>query len=77
MQISLAYEMSVELNNELVRRKDEIQHIINVLLQGKRYDELNSVSDAVELAEEIKAHINVRLISGKIKEVYFKELVVN
>ncbi len=77
MQISLAYEMSVELNSELVRRKDEIQHIVNVLLQGKRYDQLDSVSDAVELAEEIKAHINVRLISGKIKEVYFKELVVN
>ncbi len=77
MQISLAYEMSVELNNELVRRKDEIQHIVNVLLQGKKYEELNSVSDAVELAEEIKAHINVRLITGKIKEVYFKELVVN
>ena len=77
MQISLAYDMSVELNNELVRRKDEIQHIINILMQGKRYEDLDSVSDAVELAEEIKAHINVRLISGKIKEVYFKEFVVN
>jgi len=77
MKISLGYEMSVELNNELVRRKDEIQHIVNILLQGKKYEDLNSVSDAVELAEEIKAHINIRLISGKIKEVYFKELVVN
>jgi flagellar basal body-associated protein FliL len=77
MQISLAYEMSVELNNELVRRKDEIQHIINILLQGKRYEDLDSVSDAVELAEEIKAHINIRLISGKVKEIYFKEFVVN
>ncbi|PKL35500.1 MAG: endoflagellar basal body-associated protein [Spirochaetae bacterium HGW-Spirochaetae-1] len=77
MQISLAYEMNVELNNELVNRKDEIQHIINILLQGKKYEDLDSVSDAVELAEEIKAHINVRLISGKIKEVYFKEFVVN
>jgi len=77
MQISLAYEMNVELNNELVNRKDEIQHIINILLQGKKYEDLSSVSDAVELAEEIKAHINVRLISGKIKEVYFKEFVVN
>ena len=43
----------------------------------KKYEDLDSVSDAVALAEEIKAHINVILISGKIKEVYFKELVVN
>ena len=36
---------------------------------------LDSVSDSVTLAEEIKAHINIRLIAGKIKEVYFKEFV--
>lgn len=77
MQIALGYEHNVELNNELVKRSDEIQHIINILLQGKRYDDFDSVSDAVALAEEIKAHINIRLISGKVKEVYFKELVVN
>jgi len=77
MKISIAYEPSIELNNELVKRKDQIQHIINIILQGKKYDDLDSVSDAVALSEEIKAHINVILISGKIKEVYFKELVVN
>ncbi len=77
LKISLGYEMSIELNNELVKRKDEIQHIVNILLQGKKYEDLNSVNDAVILAEEIKAHINIRLISGKIKEVYFKEFVVN
>jgi len=77
MQISLAYDHSPELNNELIKRKDEIQHIINILLQGKTYEDLDSVSDAVTLSEEIKAHINIRLISGKIKEVYFKEFVVN
>ncbi len=77
MTVSLGYELSVELNNELVRRKDEIQHIVNIIMQGKKYEDLNSVDDAVMLAEEIKAHINIRLISGKIKEVYFKEFVVN
>ncbi|MFC1671350.1 flagellar basal body-associated protein FliL, partial [Spirochaetota bacterium] len=77
MKISLGYDLSVEMNNELLKRKDEIQHIINILLQGKKYEDLDSVSDAVALAEEIKAHINVRLISGKVKEVYFKEFVVN
>ena len=75
--ISLAYEPSFELNRELVQRRDELQHIINIILQGKRYDDYNSVSDVVSLSDEIKAHINIRLISGKVKEVYFKQLVVN
>lgn len=77
LQISLAYETSPDLNNELIRRRDEIQHIVNILLQGKTFEELNTVSGALTLGEEIKAHINIRLISGKIKEIYFKEFVIN
>lgn len=77
LTISLGYETSPELNNELIRRRDEMQHIINILLQGKKYEDLNSVSGSITLAEEIKAHINIRLIAGKVKEVYFKEFVVN
>ncbi len=77
MKIALAYETNVELNNELVQRRDQIQHVINIILQGKKYEDLDTVSDSVALAEEIKAHVNVILISGKVKEVYFKELVVN
>jgi len=77
MQISLAYEASPVMSAELGNRKDEIQHIMNVLLQGKTIDELDEKSDMIELSEEIKAHINLRLIAGKIKEVYFKEYLIN
>ncbi len=77
MSIALGYEPSQKLNTELVSRKDQLQHIVNIIMQGKRYDDLDSVSDVVSLGEEIKAHVNVVLINGKIKEVYFKELVVN
>ncbi len=77
LTLSLGYDPGPEMNNELIRRKDEMQHIINILLQGKRFEDLDSVSDSVALSEEIKAHINIRLISGKIKEVYFKEFVLN
>jgi flagellar basal body-associated protein FliL len=38
---------------------------------------MDSVEEIINLSEEIKAHINVILIAGKIKEVYFKEIVVN
>ena len=75
--VSLGYEENVELNAELVQRTPELQHVINILLRDKSYEELNSVEDTVNLSEEIKAHINVLLLKGKIKEVWFREFVVN
>jgi flagellar basal body-associated protein FliL len=77
MQISLAFETNLELNAELSQRKDELIHIVNILMQGKKYEEMNSVAGVVELSEELKAHVNMRLIKGKIKEIYFKEFVLN
>jgi flagellar FliL protein len=75
--VSLGYEENVGLNAELVKRTVQIQHIINIILRGKKYEDLDSVEDTVNLSEEIKAHINVILVSGKIREVYFREFVVN
>ena len=76
IKISLGYEANLELNNELVKRKNQILHMINMILQGKKYDDLNNTAGTVDLSEEIKAQINRILISGKIKEVYFPQLVI-
>ncbi|MDY6967365.1 MAG: flagellar basal body-associated FliL family protein [Spirochaetota bacterium] len=75
--VSLGYEDNMQLNMEFVRRTVQIQHIINIILSGKSYEDLDSVEDKINLAEEIKAHINALLIAGKVKEVYFREIVVN
>ncbi len=75
--VSLGYDTNPEINQELVQRTVQIQHIINIILRSKSYEELDSVEDIINLSEEIKAHINAILIGGKIKEVYFKEFVVN
>ena len=77
MTVALGYDFNLGLNNELIQRKVEFQSIINLILQGKLYEDLNSTSGALDLAEEIKANINVRLASGKIKEVYYKEFILN
>ncbi|MBN1531645.1 MAG: flagellar basal body-associated FliL family protein [Spirochaetes bacterium] len=77
VKIALAYEKDPLINNELISRKSQIQHIINIILQSKKYEDLNTVSGAVDLADEIKAHVNVILIAGKVKEVYFQEFVLN
>ena len=77
MTISLGYVLDPILSSELVNRKSEIQNIVNLILQSKLFEDFNSVEKVITLSEEIKAHINLRLINGKIKEVYFIELVVN
>ncbi|MCL2025962.1 MAG: flagellar basal body-associated FliL family protein [Leptospirales bacterium] len=77
MQISLAYEPSVELNNELIRRRDQILNTVNLLLMDKKYEDISTRMGAITLAEDIKAHINVSLSSGKIREVFFKDLIIN
>ncbi len=75
--LSLGYETSVELNSELVSRTPQIQHIVNVLLTSKSYEDLDAVEDKVNLQEELKALINKILIYGKVKEIYFREIVIN
>ncbi len=77
LTVSLAYEENLELNAELIRRVPQFQHIINVILSGKRYEDLDSAEKKINLSEEIKAYINAVLVAGKIKEVYFREIIVN
>ena len=75
--ISLGYEENIALNAELVKRNPQFQHIINIMLSGKKHEDLNSTEEKINLAYEIKSHINAILVYGKIKEVYFREIVIN
>ena len=79
LKMALAYDKGQDkaLPTELISRKSQILHIVNINLQNKKYDVLDTRSDVVALAEEIKAHVNLILINGKIKEVYFEEFVLN
>ena len=55
---------------------DEEPHFAKITV-SLGFEDLNTVEKSVGLSEEIKSHVNVILIAGKIKEVYFKEFVVN
>ena len=46
----------------LAERIPQFQHIINVLLSGKRFEDLDSAEKKINLSEEIKAHLNVILL---------------
>ena len=77
MTLALGYEKNDELARELKDKSGEIIHIINPMAREMVYEYLNTVKGKIMFSEDIKAHINVRLISGRIKEVYFKEFVIN
>ncbi len=77
VSLSLGYDENQQLSIELGKRLVQMQHMINIILRSKSYEELDSVEDIISLAEEIKAHVNTVLIAGKVKEVYFKEFIVN
>ena len=78
MALALGYESENKmLDAELVQRQTQMQHIINIILGGKKKEELTTVLQKLNLAEEIKSQINMILGEGKIEEVYFEELVIS
>jgi len=78
LNLSLGFEQgNAALSNELAQRMPQLRNIINLILAGKRKDQLSTVSDQLELREEIKASVNHLLSNGKILEVYFNEFIVN
>lgn len=75
--VSLGYEDSGELTSELRSRSDQISHIVQLVLSTKKYADMATLEKKIELAEEIKKHINIVLISGKVKDVYFVHFTTN
>lgn len=77
--ITLGYEGEInkQLDAELAKRLPQIIHIINIILGGKRKDELFTPLQKLNLGEEIKNQINMILRDGKISEVMFEQLVVS
>ncbi|HRP68646.1 MAG TPA: flagellar basal body-associated FliL family protein [Turneriella sp.] len=77
--ITLGYEgeLNKQLDAELGKRNPQIIHIINIILGGKRRDELFTPLQKLNLGEEIKNQINMILRDGKISEVMFEQLVVS
>ncbi len=78
LELSLGYQKDdMKLQTELIERTVQIRHIINILLSGKRHQDLDSVEEKIDLAEEIKASINIILRNGQVKEVYYREFVLS
>ena len=78
MRMSLGIDVNQpDLQLELGQRQAQIQNLVNLIITQRRKEELLNLTNQLDLRDEIKAHINHILTNGKIKEVYFKEFIVN
>jgi flagellar FliL protein len=78
LTLSFGYDANnKKLEGELVQRQAQMMHIINIILGGKKKEDLMSPMQKLNLAEEIKSQINMIFSEGKIEEVYFEELIIS
>ncbi|MBI3395267.1 MAG: flagellar basal body-associated FliL family protein [Spirochaetia bacterium] len=77
LRLSFGFEPgNAQLAVEIAQRKPQLRNIINLILAGKKKENLATVQDQLDLREEIKASVNHILSEGKIAEVYFNEFIV-
>lgn len=74
MELELQGESVAE---EIEKRKAQIRDIIIITLSSKSYEEISSREGKDQLRGEIKDTINNFLTKGKIKNVFFTDLIYN
>lgn len=77
LRLNLSVEAESEaLKAEINSKIPAIRHIILGFLSGLSYDDLTAMDGKMKLRRQILYHVNSQLTSGKIKNIYFSELVV-
>jgi len=74
-------EMSVEMYDkegfeELVTLGGQSRDAINRILNGKKFDELETVQGKLKLKNQISSHLNEALKRGVVKNIYFTKFQV-
>lgn len=73
-------ELEVEgerVEEEIDKRKPQIRDIIIILMSSKTYAQISSKEGKDFLRSEIRDTVNAFLTKGKIKSVFFTELIYN
>ena len=73
--IELEY-VSETLGEELARRLPQLRDLILLLLSSKGLDDIQSVDGKIALRRELIQRINQTLTSGKIRNLYFTQFVI-
>lgn len=73
--IALEY-ITVEMGDELKHRLPQLRDVILLLLSSKGLDDVQTVDGKIELRRELIQRINQVLTTGKIRNLYFTEFVI-
>jgi flagellar FliL protein len=77
LKVTLSLEMSApEVRPDIKKNIQKITDSILLLLSTKLFEDVYSVQGKFALKNEITARVNPFLVSGKVKEVYFTEFII-
>jgi flagellar FliL protein len=77
LKTNIELEYSAEgVGEELVRRLPQLRDMILLQLSSKALDDIQSVDGKIALRRELIQRINQTLTSGKIRNLYFTEFVI-
>jgi len=78
LKVTMSLEVdSVDVQNEIDKRKAEIRDTILILLSSKSFDQVSSKDGKDFLREEVRDTLNSFLTKGKVKSVLFTEFFYN
>ncbi len=78
LKVTMSLEVdSVDVQNEVEKRKAEIRDTILILLSSKSFDQVSSRDGKDFLREEVRDTLNSFLTKGKVKSVLFTEFFYN
>jgi flagellar protein FliL len=77
LRVSIELELeSAEMTAEVEQRLPQIRNSILMILPTKTFADINSTAGKVALRDELIAAINGIVTTGKVKNLYFTEFVV-
>jgi flagellar FliL protein len=77
LKITMELELDEEkVSEELNKRLAQIRDTILILLTSKRFDDIKDVPGKFRLRDQIVKRVNTYLDSGKVRQVYFTEFVI-
>ena len=77
VKVSIGLEMGgAKLDQELKKRDVQLRDILIGIFTSKTIEEITNPAKRGDLREEIKGKINSLLVSGKIRNIYFTDLVI-
>jgi len=78
MKVTMSLEVdSLDVQNEVDKRKAEIRDTILILLASKNFEQISSRDGKDFLRDEVKDTLNSFLTKGKVKRVLFTEFFYN